>query len=82
MHCIICLKSIFLQKNGRLEETLPSEIDLARVASFQITDNKKINVFTDLEAVANHLSIDKYNLVDDMDTADIIFVRKHFKDFK
>jgi hypothetical protein len=45
-------------------------------------NNNKISVFTDLISVKEHLDNDKYQFVDDIKLADIIFIRKHFKDYK
>lgn len=41
-----------------------------------------IKVFTDIEAVATHLTDSKFKIVDHLEEADIIFIKKHFKDFK
>ncbi|CAF4822353.1 unnamed protein product [Rotaria sp. Silwood1] len=65
---------------GRENESLPSSdnyriVDLTKL-------NRIINVFTDIELVQNHLIDKRFQLVEDSSQADIIFTRKHFKDFK
>lgn len=68
-------------KLGRQDETLP---DLSKVDPNAgiIEKTSNINVYTDLEAVAEHLTDSKFHIVEDINQADIIFIRKHFKDFK
>ncbi len=44
--------------------------------------NRIINVFTDVELVRNHLMDKRFQIVENQSDADIIFTRKHFKDFK
>jgi beta-xylosidase len=44
--------------------------------------NRAINVFSDVELVRNHLIDKRFQLVENQYDADIIFTRKHFKDFK
>jgi hypothetical protein len=46
------------------------------------TLNRTINVFTDVELIRNHLMDKRFQIVDNQSDADIIFTRKHFKDFK
>ncbi|CAF1350503.1 unnamed protein product [Adineta steineri] len=65
---------------GRESESLPSSdkysiIDLTKV-------NRIINVFTDVELIRNHLLDKRFQIVENQSDADIIFTRKHFKDFK
>jgi hypothetical protein len=44
--------------------------------------NRIINVFADVELVRNHLMDKRFQIVENQSDADIIFTRKHFKDFK
>ena len=44
--------------------------------------SRPIHVFTDVELVRNHLADEHFQIVDNQSEADIIFTRKHFKDFK
>jgi hypothetical protein len=44
--------------------------------------NRTINVFTDVELIRNHLMDKRFRIVENQSDADIIFTRKHFKDFK
>jgi hypothetical protein len=44
--------------------------------------NRTINVFADVELVRNHLIDKRFQIVENQSDADIIFTRKHFKDFK
>ncbi|CAF1229561.1 unnamed protein product [Adineta ricciae] len=65
---------------GRESETLPSSdtypvIDLTKL-------NRTIKVFTDVELIHNHLLDNRFQIVDNQSDADIVFSRKHFKDFK
>jgi hypothetical protein len=46
------------------------------------TLNRAINVFTDVELIRNHLMDKRFRIVENQSDADIIFTRKHFKDFK
>lgn len=43
---------------------------------------RKINVYADVELVRDHLMDEHFELVENLNDADIIFTRKHFKDFK
>ena len=43
---------------------------------------KKIRVYTDMNELKPHLSEEKYQFVDELFDADVIFMRKHFKDYK
>ena len=46
------------------------------------TLNRLIRVYSDVELVRNHLSDKRFEITDDQSTADIVFTRKHFKDFQ
>lgn len=64
---------------GRKDETLPNEQLLKKLSN----EKKEIyRVFTDLEMVKEFLTDKKFIIVDDQADADIIFVKKHFKDFR
>lgn len=68
-------------QSGRQDETLA---DLANLdpATGVMEKQSDIKVFTDIEAVATHLTDSKFKIVDHLEEADIIFIKKHFKDFK
>jgi hypothetical protein len=66
-------------QTGRQDELLPN---LNNTNWIGITKTEMINVFTDLDEVKLNLNDPKFNQVDDISQADIIFVRKHFKDYK
>jgi hypothetical protein len=71
-------------QSAREDEMLPEineeqfKLDLENL---KINKNK-IKVFTDMKAIEQNLTDDKFNFVDDLNKADIIFIRKHFKDYK
>ncbi|CAF1222382.1 unnamed protein product [Rotaria sordida] len=65
---------------GRENESLPSSDNYPRIDLTKL--NRTINVYTDIELVRNHLIDKRFQLVEDLSQADIIFTRKHFKDFK
>lgn len=44
--------------------------------------NRTINVYADVELIRNHLLDKHFQIVENQSDADIIFTRKHFKDFK
>lgn len=44
--------------------------------------DKKYRVFTDLEMVRDFLTDEKFTFTDNQSDADIIFIRKHYKDYK
>ena len=64
-------------QTGRQDELLPN---LTNTNWIGITKTEMINVFTDLDEVKLNLNDPQLNQVDDISQADIIFVRKHFKD--
>jgi len=66
-------------QTGRQDELLPN---LPNNNWTSITKTELINVFTDLAEVKLNLNDPKFNHVDEISQADIIFVRKHFKDYK
>lgn len=71
--------------SGRKDETLPNESDLELINISKInlnTNNNLITVFTDMNSIKENLTDSKFKFVDDMWKADIIFVNKHFKDYK
>ena len=43
---------------------------------------RSIQVYSDVELVRNHLHDKRFQIVENQDDADIIFIKKHFKDFK
>ncbi len=79
---------VFLfKKSGREDETLPPETQLtnpnACLKKLSLNNNnEKLKVYTDLESVQKHLNDSRYTFVDDIYKADIIFIRKHFKNYK
>ena len=66
-------------KSGREGETLPDLFDREWIG---VRDPARVNVFTDLDAVTKHLTDPIFHLVDNITQADIIFISKHFKDYK
>ncbi|CAF3022304.1 unnamed protein product [Rotaria socialis] len=65
---------------GRESEKLPSSETYSMVDLTKL--NRTINVLTDVELVRDNLADKRFQLVEDLSHADIIFTRKHFKDFK
>ncbi|VUZ44294.1 unnamed protein product [Hymenolepis diminuta] len=61
----------------KMRETLPDP-------SAKLTDNKKAPqlVYTDMDLVARTLTSSKYKLTDNYDEADIIWTRKHIRDYE
>jgi hypothetical protein len=57
-------------------------VELVNYKFLTETKGRKVKVFSDMHSVRNNLSGEKYQIVDDIDEADIIFVNKHFKDYK
>ncbi|RNA07704.1 tubulin--tyrosine ligase 12 [Brachionus plicatilis] len=71
--------------SGRTDEILPSESDLELINISKINlsaNSTMINVFSDMKSVQENLTDPKFKFVDDMWKADIIFINKHFKDYK
>ena len=56
--------------------------DAAAYFREKLSLKRRLAVFTDFEALKPNLDETKYEFVDDESQADIMFVRKHFKDFK
>ena len=56
--------------------------DAAAYFREKLSLKRKLAVFTDFEALKPNLDETKYEFVDDESQADIMFVRRHFKDFK
>jgi hypothetical protein len=74
---------LLILKVGRQDEILPNETLIEKIRSTKSNDvNKKLKVFTDLGMVKEFLTDDRYSFTDTQSDADIIFIRKHFKDFK
>ena len=69
-----------LTQAGRTNETIPSSDDYPVIDLAQL--NRPIQVCTDVELVRDHLIDERFRIVDNQPDADIIFTRKHFKDFK
>ncbi len=72
-------------KTGREDELLPSDTDLQNVLDYQLTkkpDSKIFNVYTDIDMVRQNLNEKTFNLVNSETEADILFIRKHFKNYK
>jgi len=44
--------------------------------------DRTVNVFSDVELVCNHLADKRFQIVENQSEADIIFTRKHFKNFR
>lgn len=47
-----------------------------------LSSSIKIKVFTDLEFIKTNLTDDRYTFTNEVEKADIIFIRNHFKDYK
>ena len=77
--------NLFL-KSGRENETLPLENEISsqsEQAKFSLSNLKvKIRVFTDMEMVKEFLTDERFTLVNEIYDADIIFISKHFKNFR
>lgn len=63
---------------AREDEKLPSQTDL----SFNRLSLDKYKVYTDIEMVKEFLTDAKYSIINDESQADIIFIHKHFKDYR
>nr|CUU97632.1 hypothetical transcript [Hymenolepis microstoma] len=61
----------------KMQETLPDP-------SAKLADNKKtpLLVYTDMDLVAGTLTSSNYKLTDNRDEADIIWTRKHIRDYE
>lgn len=68
-------KSYFLQ--GRIEESLPDE----DVNPPVIDKNQPLKVFTDYEFVSKYLTDPVFEIVDESEKAQILWLTKHFKGF-
>ena len=77
-------------KSGRDNEILPNEAEVNGRIEFDVrsklklenSNNNVMRVFTDVSAVRDHLDKEKFSMVDDIVHADIIFIRKHYKNYK
>ena len=78
----ILAKLIFGVKAGRQDEILPSTDLINQIKVRTKAPPKKYKVFTDLEMVKEFLTDEKYEITNDEASADIIFIRKHFKNYK
>jgi len=74
-------KKIYTIKNARADETLPDASNLNETINLG-TRNDKINVFTDIEAIKENLTDERFVITDNIQTADIRFLMTHFKDYK
>ena len=72
--------SLNLIQTGRESESLPSSDDYPMIDLTKF--NRTIHIFSDVELVRNHLKDKRFQIVENQCDADIIFTRKHFKDFK
>lgn len=62
---------------------MPDEKDQEATRCVNLREkNGLINVYTDVAEVQENLSHERYRIVDEIAQADIIFVRKHYKDYK
>lgn len=71
-------------QSGRKDETLPDQEAIENLST-NLTlkeNNNRLKVFTDLKMVKDHLTDERYEFVDDITKADIIFIQKHFKEYK
>lgn len=72
-------------KSGRQDEMLPNEnnFETINISRINLNANSKLlNVYTDMNSLKENLTDPKFKFVDDMWSADIIFVSEHFKDYK
>jgi hypothetical protein len=67
---------------GRKDETLPAKSSQVEDNLMHLSHLKVVKVFTDMKSVQENLTDPKFVFVDDMSNADIVFIRKHFKEFK
>ncbi|XP_063704631.1 tubulin--tyrosine ligase-like protein 12 [Culicoides brevitarsis] len=64
--------------HGHIEETLPGE----DVAQPKIDPNRPLRVFAEYDMVKEHLTDPAFEIVENEETADILWYTKHFKGFK
>ena len=72
-------------KSCRQDEILPNEkkLEIINIQKINLDANSNItSVFTDMNSIKENLTDPKFKFVDEMWTADIIFISKHFKDYK
>jgi hypothetical protein len=67
---------------GRKDETLPPEGSQVEENLMHLSNLQVVKVYTDMISVQENLTDPKFVFVDDMSNADIVFIRKHFKEFK
>ena len=67
---------------GRKDETLPLESTQNEENIMPLKHLSIIKVYTDMKSVQENLTDSKFVFVEDMSNADIIFIRKHFKEYK
>lgn len=61
---------------------MPDQINEKKVVNLRESNLGLIKVYTDVSGVRENLSDKKFCFVDEMFEADIIFMRKHHKDYK
>ena len=65
-------------QSGRLLETLPADdFEIAPLPS-----DRKIRVYAEYRFIGQYLKHPRFEMVDNMEEADILWITKHFKDFK
>ena len=62
---------------------MPPETQLTNPNKFSNlnNNNEKLKVYTDMECIEKNLTDPRYTLVDEIYKADIIFIKKHFKNY-
>ena len=59
-------------------ETVPDPAAPAPI----LPEGRKVRVFSDIRQLQTHLTHDRFEVVDTQDTADIWWVKDHFKDYR
>ena len=58
------------------------ETENRRVNLLDRTSGRSIRVYTDMSSVRENLTDKRYTFVEEMSEADVVFMRKHHKDYK
>ncbi len=66
--------------SNRSNETLPENID--ELEKSQLSADRKIKVFSHYSFIRDHLKHPRFEIVDSLGEADILWLNTHFKEFK
>ena len=74
----ISLCFILYLQSGRIQESLPN----TDVEHLNLPKDRKIKVYADYDVINKNLNHSRFEIVDNMQEADILWLMSHFKDFR